>query len=453
MCQVFERDMWINESFACVNLRDQRLNSRLKAVVGKIIEKPEASLPAQMGSWTNVIGCYRLLNNPKVTHKRVQSAHIMKTRRDATGNGKIILFPQDGSEIETLKSTRGAGPIGNHTCQGILLHNCLAVEYDEKNPKVLGLANQRIWKRDDIVLHKSETRTQRNKRQGKESEHWLKTLKDIGSPPEGEQWVSLGDRGNDIYEYFCGVKKLNWHAVVRASQDRLVEAENKQQSLMKWASSLPAGGTRTILVRRKEDTKVKEIVMTVSWGKVSVCPPKRLGGKEEPITLWVVRCFNEEEEIEWVLYSTIPVNNLEEAIEKIKWYACRWIIEEYHKCLKTGCKIESNQFETVRPVEVLLGILSVVAILLLQMKYLARENNNTLACKEVPSIVLTIICKRYGLDREKILLREFWRAVAMLGGFLGRKSDGDPGWQTLWKGWLRLLDMWVGAEALIATQE
>lgn len=452
MCQLFERNVWIKENFGEVNLKDKRLNSRLEGVVSKVIEKPEASLPAQMGNWSDIIGCYRLLNNPKVTHKRVQAAHIKKVREEAKiANGKVILFPQDGSEIEAQKSTKGAGPIGNHTCQGIMIHNCLAVEFDDKNPRVLGLANQRIWERDDIVLHKSETRTQRNKRKGKESEHWFKTLQNIGRPPGGERWVSIGDRGNDIYEFFCGLKELNWDAVVRASQDRLIEAGGQQEHLMGWTRSLSIGGTRVITVRRQGDSKPKEIIVNVSWGEVKVCPPQRIVGKVEPIRLWVVRCFNEEEGIEWVLYSTIAVSSLEDAIEKIKWYACRWIIEEYHKCLKTGCKIESNQFEDVRPVEVLLGVLSIVSVLLLQMKHLAREDDSTLAVNVVPAIVLTIISKRYRLDKEKVTLKIFWRTVAMLGGFLGRKSDGDPGWQTLWKGWLRLLDMWLGAEALMST--
>ena len=218
------------------------------------------------------------------------------------------------------------------------MHNCLSVEYDEKNPRVLGLANQRIWERNDdnIVARKEETRAQKNRRKGKESEHWLKTLKNIGPPPKGVKWVSIGDRGNDIYEFFSGLEKLKWDAVVRASQDRLVEVAGEQQCLMNWVSSLPVGGTRTIRIKGKGDTKPKEVEMSVSWGEVKVCPPKRVGSNAQAVKLWLVRCYNEKEEIDWVLYSTIPVSTLEEAKEKIQWYACRWIIEEYHKCLKTG---------------------------------------------------------------------------------------------------------------------
>lgn len=453
MQQIFESDFWIHENFETANLSDKRLNSRLKKVAAKIIVKPEASLSAQMGTWSELMGCYRLLNNPKITHKKIQSAHVARTKSLATNGGKkVVLFPQDGSELETQKSTRGAGPIGNHTCQGLLMHNCLAVEYDEKNPRVLGLASQRIWKRKDVVLHKSETRAERNNRKGKESEHWLKTLKGIGSPPEGEKWVSVGDRANDVFEFFDGVKQLNWHAVVRASQDRIVESGDKKQNLFEWVTLLAERGKKIITVRRKGETKPRQIELTIAWGEVKIYPPQRVGKKKGPIVLWVVRCFNEEEELDWVLYSTLAINTLEDAVEKIDWYACRWIIEEYHKCLKTGCKIESNQFESIRAVEALLSLLSIVSTLIIQIKHLARKDDETKAKEVVPKIVLTIICKRYRKEEESMTIKEFWRTVAMLGGFLGRKSDGDPGWQTLWQGWLQLLYMWMGAQAVDNTR-
>lgn len=454
MRQIFESDIWINESFGAVELGDKRLNSRLETMVRKMIKKPEASLPKQMeGKWSDIIGSYRFLNNCHVTHKRVQLTHLTKTLREASEcRGKTTLFVQDGSEIEAQKSAKGAGPIGNHTLQGIMMHNCLAIEYDEENPRLIGLANQRIWKRQNGVRRKSETRTQRYHRNGKESEHWLKTLKAIGTPPSECKWVSIGDRGNDIYEFFSGIRDLNWNAVIRASQDRLVEFNGELQGLMTVASKLPIGGTKTIKIRRKGDSTHEEILMSVAWGEVKVYPPKRISSKHEPLTLWVVRCFNEEEGVDWVLYSTIPVTTLAEALEKIEWYSCRWIIEEYHKCLKSGCKIESNQFESVKPIEVLLGILSVVSVLIFQVKYLARKDDDTLAIEIAPKVLVDIIGAKYNLNTQEMTIKVFWRSVAKLGGFIGRKSDGDPGWQTIWGGWLRLLDMWMGAEALRSLQ-
>lgn len=446
MSQLFENEKWIEENFGAANFTDKRLNSRLQKITKGIIIKPSASIPEQMSCWKDAIACYRFLNNEHVTHKRIQETHIKKVKKEAgKRKNKVILFPQDGSEIEVQKSTSGAGPIGNHTCQGIMMHTCLAVEYHDTTPQVIGLANQYIWEREDVVLSKNETRNQRNKRKGKESDYWLKTLKRIGPPPEDSVWVSIGDRGNDIYEFFSGLEQIGWDAVVRASQNRLIEVNGEPNYIMSWLNSLPVAGHKMIEIRKQGETKAREIITFVSYGRISLNPPARCRANAQTIVIDVVRCFNEEEGIDWILYSTIPINSFEDALEKIDWYACRWIIEEYHKCLKTGCKIESNQFETIKPVEALLGLLSIVALLLLQMKHLARIDDGKLAKEEVDPIVLAIVSKKCELDQEKLTIKGFWRAVAQLGGFLGRKSDGDPGWQTLWRGWLRVFDMWAGA--------
>lgn len=124
----------------------------------------------------------------------------------------------------------------------------------------------------------------------------------------------------------------------------------------------------------------------------------------------------------------------------MKWYANRWVIEEYHKCLKTGCRIEASQLENGKGLKSLLGILGVIAVYLLQLRNISREEPERPACEVVDGKALQIIRKRFKLPLE-VTVKVFWYSVARLGGFIGRKSDGEPGWQTLWKGWLRLLDM------------
>jgi len=185
----------------------------------------------------------------------------------------------------------------------------------------------------------------------------------------------------------------------------------------------------------------------VSCSNVKVFPPSTAKNKE-PISVSVIRCWNEEEGIEWILYSSIEVTCLEEAIEKIKWYACRWIIEEYHKCVKTGCKIEKRCLQTSQRLEALVGVLTIISVLLLQLRNQARDDveGEKSSVKVVPNIPLTILSNWLGVEKITLTIREFWRGVARMGGFLARKSDGEPGWQTLWKGWLELLRMWQGAE-------
>lgn len=444
MCQSFVDGAWIEENFDGANFGDKRLSKRVCTIAKRMACRPEGSIPQQMDNWSDTKACYSFLRNSKVNHKKIQKPHRERVIKIASDKKETVLFLQDTSEVDytNLESTEELGFIGNHSGKGLLFHSCLAVEASEINPIVLGLANQQIWRRKDVSLNKNETRTERHKR-SRESEVWLKNLKTIGSPREGCRWVSIGDRANDIFEFFDGSKKMGWETVVRVSQNRCIEVDEEQTWVITHMRSLKKQGTKTIKVRKEKDTKPREIVLNITWEQVKIQPPQRLGKKVDSISISVIRCWNTDEELEWILYSSILVNTFEEAVEKIEWYSKRWIIEEYHKCLKTGCRIESSQLESSKGLENLLGVLGIIAILMLQLRNMAREEIDQPASEFVDRKAIQIVSKRYNQPLD-MNVKDFLRSVARLGGFLGRKSDGEPGWQTLWKGWLRLLDMLFG---------
>jgi hypothetical protein len=453
MCQTYLNDIWIEENFGGNDFGDKRLTKRGCIIAKKIALRPEGSVPQQMDSWNDTKACYNFLRNPKISHKQIQKTHRERTIKKAGDEIKTVLFIQDTSDIDytNLKNTKDLGYIGNHNGKGLLIHSCLAVEAKEKNPTILGLANQQIWKRKEASLNKKETRTERHKR-NRESEVWLKNLKSIGSPPEGHRWVSVGDRANDIFDFFVGAKKIGWESVVRVSQNRCVEVDEEDALLITHMRSLEPQGFKIIEVRREKDQNVREINLSISWKKVLIQPPQRLGRKTKPIEISVIKCWNTEEDLEWILYSSIDVNNLKEAIEKIDWYSKRWIIEEYHKCLKTGCRIELSQLKSSKRLENLIGMVGIIAILMLQLRNMAREDIKKPASEFVDKRAVKIISKRYNQPMD-MSVREFLRSVARLGGFLGRKSDGEPGWQTIWSGWLRILDMLFGFMCLEVDEE
>lgn len=301
MFQMFEIEEWAETNFGDSDFGDKRLSDRLETTVKKMSARPEGTIPQQMGNWNVTKACYNLLNNRKVTHKRLQNTHRERVKEEASG--ETVLFIQDTSEADytNLEATEGLGFIGNHKNKGLLFHSCLAVKPDEKNPEVLGLAYQHVWTRAHSSLNKNETRAERNKR-SKESDLWLKSLKAIGKP----------------------LRKM---------------------------------GTKVVNLKNGNETIARNIKLKVSWGQVKILPPARLKKTAEGLTISVIRCWNDEEGIEWTLYSSILVKTIHEAIEKIEWYSNRWTIEEYHKCLKTGCHIESSQLETARSLKALLGIL------------------------------------------------------------------------------------------------
>jgi hypothetical protein len=148
--------------------------------------------------------------------------------------------------------------------------------------------------------------------------------------------------------------------------------------------------------------------------------------------------------VQWYLFTTVPIESIEDAWQIVDWYCRRWVIEEYHKCLKTGCGIEKCQVRDVEGLQVILGFLSLLAVRLLMLRDLSRSSPQILAREVVAADLIETLCFRSRLDSARLCLSEFWRRVAMLGGFLGRKSDGSPGWQTLWRGWLKLLDLAEG---------
>ena len=117
-----------------------------------------------------------------------------------------------------------------------------------------------------------------------------------------------------------------------------------------------------------------------------------------------------------------------------------WLGEDYHTCLKTGCRMEARQLTTGHGLLALLGLLAVVAVRLLQLRMLSRQEPDHLAHYVLPADVVTVLAADLHAPSATLTVRQFWRGVAQLGGFLGRTSDGDPGWQTLWAGWHRLQD-------------
>jgi hypothetical protein len=151
------------------------------------------------------------------------------------------------------------------------------------------------------------------------------------------------------------------------------------------------------------------------------------------------------EPLEWILLTTLPVEDIEQVLTIIGYYRQRWLIEEYHKCLKTGCNIEKRQVATKAKLLALLALFSIVSIYLLQFKAPLKGRH-----VPVEFIQIVQLLKPTGQDLKDPTT--FWRQVAMLGGFLGRKGDGDPGWQTIWAGWNRLQDIHFGFQLAGATR-
>ena len=262
------------------------------------------------------------------------------------------------------------------------------------------------------------------------------------------------DRGGDAFEFLDYEHHSGGLYLVRSRSDRRCFVGHAPGGaavkLHGHLRGLAAQGTRPLAVLPSPKQPGRSTTVAVAWAAVQLRPPPpgeaRGQHGQDPLAVWALRVWEVSpppavEALEWFLLSNVPVTALAQAWERVDWYEWRWpVAEEYHKAQKTGCGIEKPQLRKAGRLEPLLGLLSVVAVGLLQLRDAARcpEAAARQATEVFPAVAVEVLSRhRYGEQRE-LNLREFLYALARLGGHQNRKGDGPPGWQVLWKGWTKL---------------
>ena len=442
---------WAQQQFGSVKLGDQRRRQRVVEMAEGMAREPMGSLPQQMGSWKAQKGAYRLLGNVRVSHAGLSEPHWQKTREEAGKAGTVVLLVQDFTKLEYLghPATVGLGEISKRVMGGLWVHNTLAVL--PKSKRVIGLAYQQVWSRPARQSPEKEKKAHRRKRSDRQSLRWLRAVTAIGKPPETVKWVHVADRESDAFELFETILNTGADFCIRIVQERRLADWTEEQPtyLLKKVRDVPEMGQRTLDIPAGPTQAARQAHLAVSWQSITIRKPRNTPGEEKHITVWVVRTWEPEpppdvEPIEWLLLTSVPVQSLPEALERIEWYTCRWVIEEYHRCLKTGCQIEKSQLRHADRLQRLLAFLSILAVRLLQLRDLSRATPHLLALDHVDPVLVQIIAWYAKKEPNKLSLGSFWFEIAKLGGFPARKSDGAPGWLCLWRGWLQLLDMAEG---------
>lgn len=251
---------------------------------------------------------------------------------------------------------------------------CLAVIPTPGNAEILGLAAQRVWRRTEIRKG-TETRTQRATRCS-EADVWAEVVEAIGGAPMATQqlWVSVGDRGSDVFSYLRRAKALNWHCLFRACQDRVIRgADGSKGRLIQRVRTLSSMAQMTLALRGRDGQPKQTLDLQVAWFPVEIVPPVRGTERHElPQSGWCIRVWQATERpeaLEWILFTTVAVRQLE-------WYTTRWTIEEYHKCLKTICAVEQRQLTSADGLERLLGYKSDCCPATLTTENLGADSSN-----------------------------------------------------------------------------
>ena len=436
---------WARRQFGSVDLGDQRRDRRVVTMAARLVRNPSASLPNQMGSPKALKAAYRVLGEEDVSYEALMTPHWEQTRRVASQE-RLVLMVQDTTEIDHTHhpTTKGLGPIGDNRGYGYLLHTVLAVI--PKPRRVLGIAHQEPFLRQPAPRESCHQRRCRSR----ESQVWSRAAKAVGAAPENSLWVHVGDRYSDIFEFMATCLRSGSDFLVRAAQDRCMETEDGTQDyVISFARRLPAQGERLIEVPARKKCPARTVRVQISFSPIAILPPKG-GAFQESLSVWVVRVWEpeppagEDEPLEWILLTSVMTRIVDEAWDRVDWYKCRWISEDYHQCLKTGCSIEKRQLREKERLLRVLGLLAPVALRLLQLRDVVRLSPETPAISTLPKDLVQVVAHLAEVPLESLTMKGFWWAVARQGGFLGRRRDGPPGWKTIWRGWLHVQTLLEG---------
>jgi hypothetical protein len=448
---------WIEKEMETLELGDPRRHERVKRMIGQLSANPGASIPHACGTWADTKAAYRALGSDEISAEEIRLAHARATVERMSGLERVLVQTDTMTlSYNTRPQTKGLGPVGKAGTHGLLVHSGLAVT---PCGLPLGIVHQQVWAREEEEP-KRQTRRKRLVEE-KESFRWLETVDAVESllPKELEVWVA-GDREADLFELFAMPRRPGLHLVVRAAHDRKVESEEGAY-LREAVERAPLLGEMDVAVPRSRKRQARTAKLRVQACTLKLVPPRNHLGREDlsPIPVSVVLARETgttpegEEPIEWMLITTLPVYTLARAVEVVEAYAQRWKIERYHYVLKSGCGVEKLQMESADRIERALSIYTVVAWRLLYMTYVMRVAPE-LPCTAVLEddewqALFVVGSRRPGrLPQKAPTVREAVRMIAMLGGFLGRKGDGEPGVQTIWKGLRRLMDFTLALRRL-----
>jgi len=461
---------WIKDEVKTARLGDKRLNARLGQVLSQLAARPTASIPAACGGRAEMVAAYRFCENENTSFENVLQSHIDATRQRIAVQ-PVVLLAQDTSEIDVTRPEQqvaGAGPLDGDSRRGALLHLMHGFTPDGTP---LGTVYGTAWMREEESVCRSLSRAERAAIaiEEKESNRWVTTFQKASEEARhcpATQLICVADSESDIYEVLVeGMQEprsIDW--IVRACQNRALLCENGQNSgekcIREHVLKQPALLEKTIHVRgrkakvacetrgRRQPRESREAEVVVRAARVTLRPPWRPDRKLPPVAVNVVLVSEVnsplgDEPVEWLLLTSLPIDDVEQIGKIIQYYCVRWMIEIFFRVLKSGCRVEERLFEYM---DRLLTCLAVYTIAAWRTLYVCRLGRS---CPEIDCEAVFEpaewkstwkVVYRKDPPAQPPSLGVFVRLVAQLGGYVNRKRAAPPGPQTIWIGLQRVHD-------------
>jgi len=448
------------------NFGDERLNKRLGAIVGRLVKDPSLSLPQAFDS-AGLEGAYRFFSNPLVTPEGILSAHEEATnQRCGTRDDFLVVHDSSNFSYREHGERNGLGPTRRNTPgsrQVFFAHASLAVSADG-NRRPLGVVALETWTRPAVP-------------KGVEYQRWEDQIRAVSARLDGgANAIHLADREADDYEMFYSLQRDKLRFVVRCLNNRWLADTLTPQKLHALFALLPSTVEREVQLPRRKPRptaitqkiyparEARMATLCISAAKVLLKKPKSIRPHTihppESVAINVVRVWEPnppagEAAIEWYLYTTEPIETAEQQLLVVDYYRARWRIEEYFKCIKTGCDFLSRQLHDYEALVNLLATFAPIAYRLLLIRSEATRDPDQPGAELLSTDQLDVLRIRGRLKlSSNPTAGEVYFAVAALGGHI--KYSGNPGWLTLARGYQKLdilTEGWVAAKLQLTSDQ
>ncbi len=433
------------KDFPKLDLGDIRRNERFVSIVNNISLNPGSSIPGQNSGWYSTKATYEFYKNDDVSLKALEEIVSSYGNSQVSGTDNLLIA-HDFCQISYNDSAAdGLGYLANTEAKGIIAYNSLAIS---TSGIPLSLLYQHNFVRPFEDLGKAKKRTY-TPFEDKESYHWYKGITKTNELlGDGIHKIHIADREADIYELFFCAYHENTDLLIRAKHNRKL---TDNSLLWDAVGAEPVAGMITLMIPDKTGKRTVAIEAEIRYHQIEILRPKNSNNQYESVTMSAIDLKQtsakqdwQEEVLHWKLLTTLPVNGTAEALQCVKWYCYRWLIERFHYVLKSGTQIEELQLKKASSLQKAIHIYSIAAMRMMQLTYQSRQTPDVscelVLTKEQWVVLYMLIHKSTKVPSQPPTLAEAASWVGKLGGHLGRKSDGPPGLKAIWTGYRRLID-------------
>ena len=443
---------WVRQSFGSALLGDARRTKRLLLLISAALIRPMGRITAVFDEASERQAAYDFVEHETVSADAVIESVCVGFVGNCSKE-KEVLVAIDGTSITVTdrEHTKGIGSIGSRN-MGVRGEKVVTTLAMTTSGVPIGPPALVYWERPDVIPLKPVPAHER------ESRYWRDAVGDTMDrfrryAPKTRVHF-LGDREGDASSLMYKIVDEGAAFTIRSNGTRHVMVNEETICVRSALERLPLLGKAHVRIGRSTTRKSRTAKLSVRATAVQLNLKDATSKSTKLVTLHAVLVREvgttprKEKPLDWLLFTTTPVESLADAIEATQRYAKRWRIEDFHRTWKDGqCRVEETQLRSPAAIKKWATILAVVAARSEHLRHVSRESPDLPASAEFSPVEIqaVILRKTRVKTRTEVIsddptLKQIVRWIADLGGYVGGKSAGPPGATVISRGLLRVLD-------------